>query len=197
MSKKLILGVVTAFVVLVAGASSASAFTAVVSPGGGITSVSLGTVTFSSGETTINCNLTLTGELNRVITLVSGVELGRIRVVTARECNNGATVTILALPYNLSFNESLGTLPDNGTGTRYTVRGASFNLSLFGGFVNCLYRGEQPALLGTTDTGTNTYRSGLNTIIGAPLSKVSGFGCPASGELEGSFTLTAQTITVR
>lgn len=197
MSKKLILGVVTAFVVLVAGASSASAFTAVASPSGAITSVSLGTVTFSSGETTINCRLTLRGELRREITLVSGVTLGSISSVTAAECNNVARITILALPYTLSFTASLGTLPDNGTGTSFRVLGASFNISLFGGFVNCLYRGDQSALLATTDTGTNTYRTGLNTIIGVPLRKISGAGCPAEGELEGVLSLTEQTLTVR
>lgn len=197
MRRKLFLLAALALGALAAGSATATAFTAVFSPAGSITMISLGMIGSSSGEVLIHCFVTMRGIINREVTLTSGVAMGQIQSVITEQCTNATTVTSLLLPWGIVYSSALGTLPDNGTGLSFRIVGASFKYALFGGFLNCLYRGDQPALLGTIDTGTNTYRTGLITLIGAPLRKVEGFGCPSETELEGVFGITSQTITVR
>lgn len=196
-AKKLLVTTALALVALFALTGVASAYSAAVSPAGEISSPSEGKVSFTSGEITIRCNLTLTGELAETVELTSGSSMGEVSSVEWANCENGNVRAVLGLPWNLSVSATLGTLPDSGTGLQFSVDGASFQLSVFGGFVNCLYRGNALALLATNDTGTNTYSTGNITSSANALAKVSGALCPESGTLSGTFRLSPQqSLTV-
>lgn len=197
MLKRTLLICAVAIAAAAALTATASAFTATLSPAGAITAPSLGTVSFVSGETVINCNYTLRGELNRSFAMTAGTTIGRITGVTARECNNGATATILGLPYTIVFLGFAGTLPDNAGSIEVAIQRFSHNLSLFGGFVNCLYTGELQWNVPLVDTGTNTDRTELATIVPTRFRKVSGAGCANEEEIEGQFALPTQTVTIR
>jgi hypothetical protein len=200
MSKKLFLTAALAVVALLAAVGSASAFTATVSPAGNYTATGAG-VLFSSGATEIICNVTLTGTLAASIAEVerSGRTIGATQTARISGCNNGATVTALNLPWSNTTTSVSGTLPDNATAQNFSVNNSSFNLSLFGGFANCLYQGNAAAIMPLTDTGTNTYSAtNIETDGTRTIALHSGFGCPNSGSMEGTFRLgTTQSITVR
>ena len=196
MSKKLFLAAALSLLALVASAGTASAFTAAVEPAGTISSVSEGKVIFASGSTRIECNLTLRGSLNSRVTLTAGQSLGTITGVEARECSAGATVTVLATPWTLEYTSTEGTLPNAATAVNFNVLRAAFRLSLFGGFINCLYEGNQPSILSVS--GTNPYTSGVITIEPVSLPRRAGSGCPATGSMSGTFRglSPSQRITV-
>jgi hypothetical protein len=202
MTRKLFLTAAMALVALFAATGVASAANATVEPGGAISSVSLGKVSFSGSGITIRCNLTLNGSLARgPIELLRGRTLGSIREVLIRECEGGNVSAILNLPYTITIETILGTIPSAITGLLFTLPRAAFNLSVFGGFVNCLYEGTQGALLGLTAVaGTREpwrYTTGLITTLASRLPLRSGSGCPPEGTMNGTFSLTRQTISVR
>jgi hypothetical protein len=196
MTKKMVLSAALALVALLATSAMASAFTATVSPSGSITSASSGKVRFVGGSTTIECNLTLRGSLNSSVTLTAGQSLGRISAVEIANCSGGNSVTVLNLPWTLEYTESEGELPNEVTGVDFKVKNSSFNLGIFGGFINCLYQGDEPSILSVT--GTNPYTSGTISTDGThriPLH--SGGGCPSTGTMTGTFGLSpSQEIRV-
>jgi len=195
MTKKLCLSASLALAALLAVAGSAAAFTATVSPAGSITSTTP-TAEFIGGSTTIRCALTLRGSLNASVTLIAGASLGSISRIEVGTCSGGSEVTILGLPYDLPYQGSEGTLPNEVTEVNFNVRGVSFNLGLFGGFVNCLYSGNQPSILNVA--GSNPYTT--ETIETEPISLRllrGGFGCPSTGRMRATFNLSpSQRITV-
>lgn len=195
MLRKLVLAGALALASIGVAAGPAVAFTAVFSPGGEITMTSLGNVTIFGNVVDTECNLTLRGIFNRVITLTRGESLGQISSFVTRECESGTGVTPLVLNWAIRYREATGVLPDNGTRFTATIEMA-FNISIFGGFVNCLYSGPVDASIPLTDTGTNTYRTGLVEFLSSALRLIRG-SCAAVTELRGVLALTTQTVTIR
>lgn len=201
---KLAVTLVVAFAAMAAFASSAFAITATVSPAGSVNAT--GTSTFTGGSTSIRCPLTLGTNLSAgPITLARGARMGEVRSVTIGTCEGGSVESVLALPWSLTLNDTLPTLTSltttNATGALLNIVGASFNLSVFGGFVNCLYSGTAGALLTLTHTeaGSSRYTARtLRALESVELSLVrGGFGCPTTGHFAGTFTLaTTQTVTL-
>jgi hypothetical protein len=194
MSKKLFISAALALVALLAVTGSAAAFTASVSPAGAITSTSA-SAEFIGGSTTIRCPLTLRGSLNSSVTLTEGQSLGSISAVQIGTCSGGNSISVLNLPWALPYTSTEGTLPNEATEVNFKVRGASFNLGIFGGFINCLYSGDQPSILAVT--GSNPYTSGNIITEPTSLPLIRGSGCPSSGRMRATFSLSpSQTITV-
>lgn len=182
---------------LLTNAGAASAFTAQISPAGAITAASLGLTTFNFFGSEFACSYTLRGELNRSVTLTSSASAGTITSARAANCSNSTALTFLNLPYAIVYQEAAGGAPDNLTGFTLAVQGYSFLIPVFGGFINCLYRGTVPWPIELTDTGTNTYTTALFELLGEPpLRRSSGAGCQSEVELIGPFSLTTQTVTV-
>lgn len=222
-TKKLLLLAALALTAFAASAGSASAASGVrITPGGAITQTSQGKVTFQAGETRIECNLTLTGRLETaLVRFVRGTltRLGQITRVDWRECVGGEVERVLNLPWNIALNTILENEPRNCTrvnepflapyntacGALIVILGPQFQLSIFGGFVRCLYGSAAErvgALLPLTRTGDNgreaTYTMGLLTILANSFRLTSGFGCPATGEMRGRFNEASprQTLTL-
>jgi hypothetical protein len=201
--KKIVLAAALALVALFAVAASASAaHNATISPGGEISTPSSGKVTFRAGEISIACSLTLSGTLARAIANLERPEerqsLGSVRSVSWRECSGGEVAGVLGTPWNILYTGETGTLPNAVTAVSFSIQNAQFQLSVFGGFVNCLYAGEAPVSMVTTATRTaGTYTSGLISTVESAFRKVSGSLCPESGTMTGRFTLSpTQTIVV-
>lgn len=200
---KLVVMLAIAAAAMMVAASSASAITANVSRGGAVNAT--GTSTFEGSGISIVCPLTLATNLSTgPITVARGNSLGSITGVTIGACTGGSVERVLALPWSLTINDTLPTIErlttTNATGVLMNINGASFNLSTFGGFLNCLYRGTAGALLTLTPTsaGANTYTARtLRALETVSLPLVSGSGCPATGHFAGTFTLSAvQTVTL-
>jgi len=219
--KKLILLTALALVAFAASAGSASAARSIeISPGGTVTQVSLGLVTFVSGETSITCNLTLRIELVRgLVGPALLIRIGQVTDVRWEGCSGGTVERVLGLPWDVALVsqlltegareercETVGVLisaaPYNRVcGAKIEILRAQFRLSVFGGFVRCLYAGNVRALMTLTriasDETQATYRMGLLLILPNSLPLVEGgFGCPATGEMRGTFgaATPAQTI---
>ncbi|HEX4806893.1 MAG TPA: hypothetical protein VFU94_13425 [Conexibacter sp.] len=194
--KKLFLLSALALVALAAAATSATAASLQASPGGAITATSLGKLTFSAGSLSIECNLTMTGNLLRTaISKTAGTKMGEINTVSWANCTGGEVETVLNLPWTLAYSSINGTLPEGVTGINFEIVNSSFELSAFGGFFGCLYRGNSNAEQAVTRISGATYRSGLVRSLQNALRLVSGIGCPSEGRMIGTFTQTAQTIT--
>ena len=199
--KKIVLTAALALVALFAVVSSASAFNAAVSPGGAITTASSGKVTFRAGEISITCNLSLSGSLNTSVTGIetpSGQSLGSISGVSWRECTGGEVSAVLGLNWNILYTGETGTLPSSVSSIGFTIQNAQFRLSVFGGFVNCLYAGEAPVTMSVLRTRTaNQYTTSTIRTNESSFAKVSGSLCPNSGSMTGTFSMSpTQTITV-
>jgi hypothetical protein len=200
---KLLLTTAVALVAMFAVAGSASASEATVSPAGGIAAPSSGQLTFTGGSISIRCNVTLNGSLLRgPIRTESTSQIGEVTEVTiAREtCSGGTVEGVLNVPWTMTLTQTLGTAPNAITGLLFTINNAQFLLSVFGGFIDCLYAGNAGALLALSAiarTSPQQYRTGTISALNSSLSLSSGgFGCPSSGSMTGTFTVTAQTITV-
>jgi hypothetical protein len=197
---KLFMTTAVALVAMFTVAGSAMASEATVSPAGAISAPSTGQTTFTSSFST-RCNLTLNGSLLRgPIRTESTSQIGEVTEVTiAREtCEGGTVEGVLNVPWRMTLTQTLGTAPNAITGLLLTINNVQFLLSVFGGFVDCLYEGDVGALLVLSALRTaGTYRTGNIAALNSSLSLASGgFGCPSSGSMSGTFTVTAQTITV-
>jgi hypothetical protein len=187
----------------VSWAGSATASEETISPAGSIAAPSTGQLTFTGGSISIRCNLTLNGSLLRgPIRTESTSQLGEITEVNiAREtCEGGRIAGVLNVPWTMTLTQTLGTAPNALTGLLFTIHDLQFLVDALGGFVNCLYRGNAGALLALSAiarTSPQQYRTGNITALNSSLSLASGgFGCPSSGSMAGTFSITAQTITV-
>jgi hypothetical protein len=189
---------VVALAAMGVAASSAFAISATVANGGAVNAT--GSATFEGGGISIVCPLTLENSLlTGPIAIARGAKIGETTGVRIGSCTGGSVESVLALPWNLTIHDSLPTIASlttrNATGLLLDINGASFNLSVFGGFVNCLYSGTAGALLTLTHTAREsvTYTgSSLRALeaVSLPLIR-GGFGCPSSGHFAGTFTLSA------
>lgn len=184
-----------ALVALTAASSGASAASFRISPGGAISSPSVGKLSFTGSGLTIACNVTLNGTLSNALLLkVAGTVFGAVTAVRIANCEGGNVSGVLNLNWPLKYNSILGTLPEAVTGILFDIERASFNLSTFFELVNCLYEGTAGALLSVS--GRNPYTTGgIRALETVRLPLHEGEGCPATGSMRGSFTITAQTIT--
>lgn len=219
--KRLILLGLLAVLAVGASAGSASAARSIrISPGGTVTQVSLGKVTFVSGETRIECRLTLTIRLVAgLIAPVLLIKIGEVTRVDYNECVGGEVEAILNLPWDVSLErqlltegpreercERVGVLisaaPYNRVcGAVIRILRTQFQLSVFGGFARCLYEGDIGALLPLTRVSGNEreadYRMGLLTIQPNRVRLIRGFLCPASGEMRGTFAAASPAQTIK
>lgn len=193
--KTLLVGAAIALA-LAATSATAGAFRVTIDRGGPITAASLGPITFEGGGT-INCNVTLNGLLlGGPINVAAGEKIGEITEVRTASCSGGSIRAILvgtgASAWPVTINSVPGGLPNSVTSIELLIRGASFNLLVFGGFVECLYRGDVPASLALRATATpGKYTTGLLSLLANTLSFVRGSGlCPSSGSMRGTFSLS-------
>jgi hypothetical protein len=194
--KKLFLLSALALVALAAAATSATAASLQARPGGAITATSLGKLTFAAGELSIECNLTMRGNLlTTAISKTSGTKMGEITEVRWANCVGGEVAAVLNLPWTIAYRSISGTLPEAVTAVNFTINNSSFQLSTFGGFVNCLYSGNSEASQALTHRAGAEYTTGLVRSLENALALRNGFGCPESGRMRGTFSQTVQTIT--
>lgn len=197
MSRSLILTMAAAVVIaaFAVGAGAAAAGEFQFSPGGTITGASLGAVTFSSNGITITCNLTLRGTVTSArVPKVAGTSYGEITSVSIGRCSGG-TAVVLNLPWPVTYNSILGSLPERVTGVSLTVSGTGFKLTTLG--LECLYGGSVTSLLAVT--GSNPYTTGLYAIpSGSSVPFVSGSPlCPRTGSMNGTFGISPQQTVTR
>lgn len=175
---------------LLAGAalSSAGAEEGSLSPAGEASLVSEGGVTFEAAGVSVACNLTLDGSLMEgPIAMTEGEPIGDIAGIEWSECSGGGLRASLGLEWDVVIDE-LETSPS--AVLRVTVVDLEFQLSTFGGFVNCLYSGDVQLELPLV--GTNPYDLEDAGVSGATLARVSGAFCPSTGALTGTFELAPQ-----
>lgn len=196
MSKKVLLTMALSLVALFATAAGASAYTATVEPAGEIETVSNGKVDFTASGITIECNLTLAGWLEETVANAerAGSYMGEITEVNWSECVGGSVRAVLGLEWAITTSRINGTLPNGATSLDFVINGAEFQLSVFGGFINCLYSGNAAANMAVS--GSNPYSSGTIT-TNSSYTLQSGFLCPNPGSMVGSFEMEpGQTITL-
>ncbi|HEU4703412.1 MAG TPA: hypothetical protein VFS37_13095 [Conexibacter sp.] len=185
--------VAMAITAVAAGSAAAAEFQ--FSPGGTITGTSLGAVAFSGGGITISCPLTLSGTVTSArVPKVSGTSYGEITSVTIGRCSGGSA-SVLSLPWPVTYNAILGSLPNAVTGVSLTATRLGFQLTALG--ISCLYGGSVATLLAVT--GTNPYTTGLYAVpAGSSAPFVSGsFLCPRTGTMTGTFGITPQQTVTR
>jgi hypothetical protein len=219
---KLLLTAAIALSALAAIVSSAQATTSFsITPGGPITSSSLGKLTFFSSAATIECEVTLKGSMSSggLIKLVEGLLMGAITEVSInkneaeaenpRGCRGGRVGEVLTLPWRIVFRKlktSGGVLTElGGTATRaktILILGTKFKLLAFGGLGQCLYEGnsEGEVLMNVVETEARRARftSGLVRANEAVLLSLhEGAFCPSTGGFKGSFGLTPQQTIIK
>ena len=203
MSKlKLLFATTVALVAFAALTSSAGAFRAEIRNGGSISAVSLGKITFGNGPT-IQCSLTLNGTLATSATISAGSRMGAISEVAISACSGGEIEEVLNTPWNITIKSIPSGLPDSVTSLSLNFRGLAFLINPFFGIPNCLYAEEGTrvlgGILGLTDTGTNTYTSGLIRLDETIQIRwfTGSVGCPSEGSFRGTFRLNpTQSITI-
>lgn len=168
--------------------SAARGTTIEFSPGGAITSPSLGKLTFTGGSINWRCNFTLAGTLAASTTAAAGNQIGAISRVEVASCEGLTLRSINNLPYPLLY----GRLVAEGLEFAISRWNMTWSVTIFGIVQDCTYEGSIPVLLTITAT-----RTGLYTILTNSLRKTAGgSSCPASGSFSGSFGLTQQTVTL-
>lgn len=200
MLKKSRLLVMTAIAMLAVAlaATSASAASFRIEPGGRIRATSAGKLTFGAGETAIECEVTLEGSLrNTLLNKVAGTVFGEVTAVRIDNprCTGGTVSAVLGLNWRMTYSSITGTLPERVTAISFDLGTVGFRLSGFLG-VECLYggtvRGNSIAVTGANPYTAGRIRAGTNQ-----LPRVSGsIFCPREGSMNGSFNLEpTQRIT--
>lgn len=171
-----------------------------IEPGGSITATSSRNATFSAGEgaesSSVTCALTLLGTfVHGTITKTTGTTIGSITGLRWGSCSGGEIEAVLNLPWRLTYNSILGTLPEGVTGMLVTINGMALSFSVFIGFFECLYRGDVGALIAMTRTTGSTYSTGtLITLFLPAMSLISGFGCSRTLNFHAAFGFTQQRL---
>lgn len=187
-----LLAAATALVLALAcSAASAQEFIEV-EPGGSFRASSAGKLTFSASELTLSCNVTLTGTLETAFIddLQTEAELGSVSSTSFANCTGGTFERALALPWEMNYTRTVGTLPEAATAILLTIHEVSLGFSTFFEFIRCLYKGDLGASLSLS--GTNPYRARTFRLLSTELALVSGAGCPARGSTAGTLLLNAE-----
>jgi hypothetical protein len=140
-------------------------------------------VTFSAGEIVVRCNVSMSGSFRSAIGTRSGEAAGSVTRASASGCTGGENVTFLSLPWSMTYSSFTGTQPERMTGFLTLVNGASVSVR---SLISCLYRGELGVRFALS--GTDPYEVGTISTLTNSLPLSSGFGCPTSGTMTGSFT---------
>ena len=151
---RLLLAAALTLVSLAAATGTAGAsFGLRIEPGGPIEA--RGRVTFRGGAgTEIWCNVTLTGDFNRLVTKTVGAAFGTFTNYTTRECAGNEFIIGVAerrflTPIPIQYNSFLGTLP-NITGVLVRLAPLRFKITEREGgrtVAECLYEGVVGALM--------------------------------------------------
>lgn len=182
-----------------ASSSIAAEFT--ISPAENFRAVSSGKISFTAGEATIACKLTLLLNTSSQPFVKSEGPIASLLSLSREECTGGELETILGVPWTISYVSIAGTLPEAVTSTSLRINNARFRFSLFFGILNCLYGGNVGAILTLSYMrGSSPARYTTSTLRAdetTTQSYVSGpESCPNTGSLRGTFALsTTQTIT--
>ncbi|ADB49397.1 hypothetical protein [Conexibacter woesei] len=132
-------GLIAALVVLSAFAASAASAQAAgvrISPSGGITATSIGTVNFNSPIATLGCNVTVVGTANPGPIAINGVAGVATSITVSPNPCRGFAVRILGLPWS-ALTVSLSLLP---TGALFVLQNVQFQVG------PCLYTANVPFL---------------------------------------------------
>jgi hypothetical protein len=194
MKTKIVLAVAIMATALLGTAAAATADSASITPGGNITSNSLGRLTFVGSDlVTPECNVQLRGSLTRSrIAKVSGTAIGSITGVTISNCQENVSASVLGLPWTLRYVSIAGTLPNGVTGLTVSIDRAQFAVTVLGIFT-CLSSGVATGTMAVT--GSNPYVSGLFRSDETRL-PTTGFLCPSQAYLSGTLGVTpTQTVT--
>jgi hypothetical protein len=202
---RLLLVAAISLVALSASAGMATAASFSISPGGNITSVSLGRLTFEAlgGIANVECNVTLRGSIHSgLLPKVEGTLIGFITGVTvAHPCGGGEARPLEStLPWHMVYRGITGTLPENVTGVNILIVNTQFLIEAIG--ASCLYKGNAEGRINVTRTGAGRYSSGLvssnrNAIPFFEEALNGGFACPGSGRQVGTFSMSPLQTFIR
>jgi len=146
-----------------------------------------GTVTFEGSGISTACAITLTTTFNSSIAVSAGTTAGSDSGMSWRSCTGGEIRAVLGTPWTIAYSSLSGTTPEAITRALVNVREFALQFSVFGGFVNCLYKGE--LAIGLNLSGSDDYSvSSASLLSTATLPLFSG-PCPST--IHGAGTLTA------
>lgn len=145
-----------AAVVVLLGCVTADALatTARIKPGGELHLISLSGLRFTSGRTTISCDVTLRGSMTTgSFTLEPSGTIGTVTEVSIRResCSGGEIVRVLGLPWSIRYQSALAlarertALPDNVQALRVSIGPVGLELRGFS-TANCLVEATLTAL---------------------------------------------------
>ncbi|HEX4806891.1 MAG TPA: hypothetical protein VFU94_13415 [Conexibacter sp.] len=175
--------------------TAAGAASLEVSPAGSIIETSLGKLSFTAGENTVECNITMSGNLLRgPIAKTSGSKLGEINSVRWANCSGGEIERVEGLPWTVSYESISGTLPERMTSVTKKVA-IDIDFSLFGSFFECEYKGIAAFAVGLVNIASNVYKTGLASSLQSAIPLLRGFACPVDGRIKSQASLTIQTVT--
>src|SRR5829696_2197809 len=99
-------------------------------------------LTFTGAETPIICEFAMATTLHGAMSKVAGTLVGSAFGLTISRCEGGGGIfRVLALPWHISYQSFVGTLPSI-TALGLRINGVSLLLEAFAGIVRCLYRGN-------------------------------------------------------
>jgi hypothetical protein len=203
---KLLIVAVLALAAISFAATSASAASLQMRPGGAITATSLGKMTFESNIFGLGpeCRVEMIGTLlTTVVTKVEGAKLGEITRVVVTECTGGtatATLVTTAAPATIQYASITGTLPEGVTAALIRIAGIGFLIEVPAVNSRCLYIATIGASTPTTRIGAGTYTTGLFTVLSGDqrytrITSLNANACPTAPTLFGTFRFPVQTIT--
>jgi hypothetical protein len=138
------------------------------------------TLVFTGGLTTVRCPVTISGALvESQITVATGATIARDSRMALGTCEGGGTVTVLALPWTVTYVGVEGTLPEGVRKLNLQIHEFSVNFSSFGGAANCLYAGNVEEHVPVL-RGTDPYEAEKFTLSSSLSKRAGGELCPAS-----------------
>lgn len=168
-----------------------------IEPGEAISAVSQGRVTFSGGEISILCEMTLNGTLNsaEAMEAVEGRPFGSVTEVRITGCSGGTVERALSLPWPLTYHSVEGTMPNEVRAVLFGIEGARFNVTAFFGLVVCLYGNGEAGAARLNLRATEAewvYTSGTLESLAEVRLRLArgGEACPATAGLTGTFRLS-------
>lgn len=138
------------------------------------------TLSFASGLGTVRCAVTLTGSLiEPQITARTGATIARDSRVAVGTCENGSGMTVLVLPWTITYEGFTGTLP-NVTSIKLLIHEFSVKFTSFAGAPECLFAGNVEQSV--PDRGSDPFEAERFRLSGT-LRRVSGALCPETATL--------------
>jgi hypothetical protein len=202
---KLLIVAVLALAAISFAATSASAASLQIRPGGAITATSLGRITFESNIFGLGpeCRVEMIGRLlTTVVTKVEGAKLGEITSIVVTECTGGTATTLVTTtaPATIQYASITGTLPEGVTAALIRIANVRFLIEVATVNTKCLYAATIGASTPTTRIGAGTYTTGLFTLLSGDqrytsITSLNANACPTAPTLFGTVRFPVQTIT--